>query len=101
MRMIMHLDFPGEPFNSAVRDGTAGKTMEKILKALKPEAAWFTEQDGHRGGILVVDVKKPSDIPGLAEPWFLAFDAEVRFRIAMTADDLGKAGLEKLGKEWG
>jgi hypothetical protein len=36
----------------------------------------------------------------LAEPWFLAFHADVEFRVAMTPEDLKRAGLEELGKSW-
>lgn len=38
--------------------------------------------------------------PALAEPWFLTFQAEVEFRIAMSAEDLKNAGLDELGKKW-
>lgn len=74
--------------------------MKQILDDIKPEAAYFSERDGKRGGILVVNVDSPSDVPRLAEPWFLTFNAEVEFRIAMTAEDLGRADLEGLGKKW-
>lgn len=100
MRMLMQVHLPLEPFNTAVRDGTAGKKIQKILEAIKPEAVYFSEQNGRRGGILVVNVKESSDIPKLAEPWFLTFNAEVRFRIAMTPDELARANLEALGKKW-
>lgn len=100
MRMLMHVDLPLEPFNSAVRDGTAGEKIQRILAEIEPEAAYFSEQGGKRGGVLVVDVETPSDVPRLAEPWFLTFEASVRFRICMTPEDLGKAGLEELGAEW-
>jgi hypothetical protein len=43
---------------------------------------------------------KASDIPRLAEPWFLSFNAEVEFRIAMTPEDLAHADLDALGKKW-
>jgi len=46
-------------------------------------------------------VNHASDIPALAEPWFLQFDADVEMRIAMTPEDLGKSGLDALGKTWG
>jgi hypothetical protein len=97
----MLLQFPIEPFNSAVKNGTVGAKMRQILDATKPEAAYFTERDGHRGGILVVNMDKASDIPRLAEPWFLNFNAEVEIRIAMTPEDLAHAELEALGKKWG
>ena len=101
MRMLMQIKMPLEPFNSAVRDGSAGKKMQKIMEAIKPEAAYFTAQDGCRGGVVVVDLKDPSDIPRLAEPWFLTFNATVEIQPAMTPEDLGRAGLEELGKIWG
>jgi hypothetical protein len=101
MRMLMHIHLPLEPFNTAVRDGSAGPKMQKIMEAIKPEAVYFSEYNGQRGGVLVVEVKDPSQVPVLAEPWFLTFNAEVEFRIAMTPEDLGRAGLEALGKKWG
>jgi len=100
MRMLMHVQLPLEPFNTAVRDGSVGQKMQRILEAIKPEAAYFTEQDGRRGGTLVVNVNDPSEVPALAEPWFLLFNAEVEFRVAMTPEDLGRANLGALGKKW-
>ncbi|MGH7728809.1 MAG: panthothenate synthetase [Vulcanimicrobiaceae bacterium] len=96
----MHVEFPGEPFNSAVRNGTAGQQLQRILADIKPEAAYFSECDGHRGGVLVVNLDDPSDVPRFAEPFFLTFNAEVRFRVAMTPDDLGRSNIEALGKKW-
>lgn len=100
MRMLVHVEFPLEPFNAMVRNGTAGQKIQKILETIKPEAAYFTEFDGKRGGTLVVNVNNASDVPALAEPFFLTFNAEIRVRIAMTPEDLGKAHLETLGKAW-
>lgn len=101
MRMLMTVELPHEPFNTAVREGTVGPTLNRILEDLQPEAVYFTEQDGTRGAVLIVNVDKSSDIPALAEPWFLSFNADCRFRIAMTPDDLAAAGLDELGKKWG
>jgi hypothetical protein len=101
MRMMMMVEFPLEPFNTAVRNGTAGPTMKKILDDAKPEATYFGERDGKRSGILIVNMNSPADVPRLAEPWFLSFNAEVKFRIAMTPEDLVQADLNALGKKWG
>jgi hypothetical protein len=78
-----------------------GKKIERILKETKPEAVYFTEYEGQRGAVMIADVKNASQIPVLAEPWFLLFNADVEFHIAMTPEDLGRAGLEALGKKWG
>ncbi len=101
MRMLMEVHFPIEPFNSAVRDGSIGEKIQNILAAIQPEAAYFTEKDGNRGCTLVVNVDKPSDVPGLAEPFFLTLEAAVEFRICMTPEDLGASGLDRLGETWG
>jgi hypothetical protein len=101
MRMLMTVLPTVEKFNTLVRKGTAGSTMAKILEAIKPETVYFTEQDGRRSAMLIVDVSDASKVPALAEPWFLAFDADVKFRILMTPQDLQRSGLEELGKKWG
>ena len=100
MRMLLEVKFPHEPFNAAVRDGSLGKKMQRILEEIKPEAVYFTEMDGTRGAILIVDLKDPSKVPSIAEPFFLQFNADCKFRIVMTPDVLAKAGLEALGKKW-
>lgn len=100
MRVLLHVRLPHKPFNAAVRDGSVGQKLNRILESIKPEAAYFTEQGGQRGAVLVVDLPDPSKIPALAEPWFLAFEADVEFRVVMSPDDLKRAGLEELGKKW-
>ena len=100
MRIIMLIEFPIEPFNTLTRNGTAGKKIKKILDTIKPESTYFTERDGKRGAILVVNMENASDIPSLAEPWFLGFSATVELRIAMVPEDLEKANLGALGKKW-
>ena len=72
----------------------------KTVEDTKPEAVYFSEQHGQRGAILIIDVADPSKVPSFSEPWFLAFNADVEFHIAMTPEDLQKAGLEELGKKW-
>jgi hypothetical protein len=100
MRMLLKVKIPHAEFNQAVREGTIGQKIGRILEDTKPEAVYFTEQNGQRGAILIVDVAEPSKVPSFAEPWFLAFNADVEFRVAMTPDDLQRAGLEELGKKW-
>jgi len=75
--------------------------MKKILDDIKPEAAYFGEREGKRGGILIVNLNSPSEVPKFAEPWFLTFNAEVEFRVVMTPEDLAKSDLKGLGKKWG
>ena len=100
MRMLMNVKLPPQPFNTAAKDGTVGAKLGKILDTIKPEAVYFTEHQGHRGAVLVVDLPDASKIPVLAEPWFLTFQAECEFRIAMTPEDLKNSGIDSMGKKW-
>jgi hypothetical protein len=100
MKMLMHVRIPSEKFNAAVRDGSAGGKVSRILEETKPEIVYFTEYDGERGAIMIVDVNEPSKVPSYAEPWFLLFDASVEFHVVMTPDELAGAGLDVLGKKW-
>jgi hypothetical protein len=100
MKMLMYVSIPHHQFNAAVKEGSVGAKLNRILEAIKPEAAYFTEHEGKRGAVLVVDLPDASKIPALAEPWFLTFEADVEFRPVMTADDLKKGGLDELGKKW-
>ncbi|HMK34647.1 MAG TPA: hypothetical protein VK463_06255 [Desulfomonilaceae bacterium] len=101
MRMLMNIRIPHEPFNSLVKAGKAGQIISRILEEIKPEAIYFTEQNGMRGAVAIVDIAEPSRVPSFAEPFFLHFHADCEFRIAMSPEDLGKAGLAELGKKWG
>ena len=78
----------------------AGEIIGRVVDDIKPEVIYFTELDGNRGAVMVVDIPSASAVPKIAEPWFLNFDAECEFKIAMTTDDLMQADLTNLGKKW-
>jgi hypothetical protein len=89
-----------EAFNAHVKAGTAGAKVKRILEDLKPEAAYFTELNGHRTAVLIVDLPEASKIPAIAEPWFLQFNAHLEFHPVMSPEDLAHANLDALGKKW-
>jgi hypothetical protein len=104
MRMLLRVSIPVEAGNAAAKAGTLGSTIEQILADLKPEAAyWYADDGGHRSGSIVFDMKDTSEIPAVAEPWFLAFHAKVSFRPVMNTQDLAKAGpsIGKAAKQYG
>ncbi|MEO8735814.1 MAG: panthothenate synthetase [Edaphobacter sp.] len=101
MRMMMIVSFPVETFNAAVKDGSTQAKIKKIMDQVKPEAAYFTALNGKRTAVLIVDLADPSKIPGLAEPWFLTFNASVDLYPVMLPQDLAAGGLDGLGKQWG
>jgi hypothetical protein len=92
MRMMMRVVMDTAKANEGIRSGKLMTSIQKILADLKPEAAYFTANDqGRRTGIIVFDMTSSSQIPKLAEPWFLAFNAEVTFRPVMNPQDLAAA----------
>lgn len=104
MRMLMKVVIPNETGNAAVRKGTLDATIKKILADLKPEAVYFVPTDsGERCGLIFFDMKDSSELPGVAEPWFLAFSAHVTVRPAMTPQDLTAAapGFKRAIKAFG
>ena len=100
MRILMNVRIPHEPFNTLVREGKAGEIIQSIIKDLNPESIYFTEQNGTRGAVVIVNIDEPSKIPSFSEPFFLKFNADCEFRVAMTPEDVGKAGLDELGQKW-
>jgi hypothetical protein len=92
MRMMMKVSIPVEPGNAAIANGTLASTMAGILNELKPEAAYFVAENGVRTGYLFLNMTENSQLPALAEPFFLAFNAAVSVTPAMSAQDLAAAG---------
>jgi hypothetical protein len=104
MKYIMKVKVaPGETGNQVLRDPLFGKKMQDALKEVKAEAAYFTTINGSRGAYIIVNLDDASQIPAVAEPFFLWMKAEIDFYPVMTPEDLGKAGpaIEAVIKKWG
>ena len=103
MRVMLRVELPVETANAAMKDGSLTKTIGSILEEQKPEAAYFLASNGKRTGLLVLDLKDPSQIPELTEPWMLAFNASVEIQPVMIPEDLAKAGpaIEQAVKKYG
>jgi hypothetical protein len=102
MRFLLKVNIPVESGNAAAKAGKLGTTIQSILSELKPEAAYFTDSDGQRTGFIVFEMQDASQIPAIAEPWFLAFNASIELHPVMLPADLAKAGgaIEKAVKTY-
>jgi len=92
MRMLLKASIPVEAGNATIKSGTLGSKIESILAEQKPEAAYFTLDNGMRTGFIFLDIQDSSQLPAILEPWFLAFNASIELTPVMNGEDLGKAG---------
>lgn len=102
MRFLLKVNIPVEAGNAAAKAGKLGPIIETILADLKPEAAYFTDDNGQRTGFLFLDMQDASQIPAIAEPWFLSFNASIELHPVMVPQDLAKAAgaIEKAVKKY-
>ena len=94
MRFLLKVNIPVEDGNDAAINGTLGQTISEILTDLKPESVYFTDDNGMRAGYIFFKMNDASEIPKIAEPWFLAFNADVEFHPVMIPEDLEKASSD-------
>lgn len=92
MRFLLKVNIPVESGNAAAKAGKLGATIQSILADLKPEAVYFTDDNGQRAGFIFLEMKDASQIPAIAEPWFLAFNASIEIHPVMVPEDLTRAG---------
>ena len=102
MRFLLKVNIPVDTGNAAAKAGKLGATIQSILADLKPEAVYFTDDNGERTAYLFLDMQDASQIPAIAEPWFLAFEASIEIHPVMVPDDLAKAAgaIEKAVKKY-
>jgi hypothetical protein len=102
MRCLLKASLPVAEGNAAIADGTLGPTITSILSDLKPEAAYFAQDKGARTAFVFFNLENASQIPAVAEPWFLAFNAHVEIHPAMNIEDLKNAtpGIENAVRKY-
>jgi hypothetical protein len=103
MKYLMKVKIPNEAGNEKVADPQFGLKMQEVLKDVKAEEVYFTTIAGSRGFYAVVDITDASQMPAVAEPFFMWLKAEIDFLPVMTIEDLGRAGdaIASAYKKWG
>ena len=94
MRVMMKVSIPVETGNKALKDGSLSKTMMEFVEQMKPESSYSMPENGNRSAIFFFDLKDPSSIPLVAEPFFLNLNASIEMTPVMNFEDM-KAGVER------
>ena len=103
MRFLLKAELPVESGNKLIKNGKLSEILQTIMEDLKPEAVYFAASNGKRSALVIFDMEDASQMPAVAEPWFLAFNASVEVTPVMLMEDLQKAGpaidlaIEKYG----
>ncbi len=104
MRILLRFSIDPDKGDELIKEGRLGEAMAPILEDLQPEAAYFTDVEGSRGGYLVVNMEDASQIPAMTEPLLLGLGATIHMQPVMTPEDLqGAAGeaLQQMGQKYG
>ena len=99
MRCMLKITIPAEAGNRAIKSGSLPKIMDELAGKLKPESSYFTAEGGDRTAYFFFDFHDVSEIPVIAEPLFMGFDAKLELKPVMNANEL-KAGIEKASKNF-
>jgi hypothetical protein len=91
MRFLLKVNMALDAANAAAKAGKLGTTIQSILADLKPEAVYFAADKGQRTAFIFLEMQDASQIPAIAEPWFLAFNASIEIQPVMVPDDLARA----------
>ncbi len=103
MRFMLSFRMPLDKTNALIKEGKFARIQQSIMEELKPEAAYFTDIDGARGGYLIVNMDDASQLPAMAEPLFFGLGATIQLHLVMTPEDLQKAtpALEQAAQKYG
>jgi hypothetical protein len=93
----MKVSIPVESGNKGVKEGLLPKTVTEFVDKVKPEACYFTAEAGKRTAYLIFDLKDPTMIPSVAEPFFMNLNASIEMTPVMNLEDM-KTGVEKAMK---
>jgi hypothetical protein len=98
MRTLLRVSMDTEKSNDAIKTGSFPDVIRDTVARLQPEASYFYADQGKRTALFVFDLNDSSQIPVIAEPFFMEACATVEFFPAMNLEDL-KSGLQMAATE--
>lgn len=103
MKFLLKVTLVGDTATEAFRDGSMMEKMQRIFNEIKPEAVYFVAEHGRRTQYMVVNVDDPKQLPTVAEPWWLLFNADVSISPVFTLQDMESMGpvLGHIAKKFG
>jgi hypothetical protein len=91
MRFIARVTLPIEAGNRLCADKERSHKFETILSEVRPEHVFFGIENGQRTLFCVCNVENSSELPRIAEPFWLGLQANVEFIPCMNQDEFKKA----------
>lgn len=96
MRMLCKISMDVEAGNKAIQGGHLQKLIASTIEDFKPEATYFVADNGKRTAYFFLDMKDTSQIPVLAERWFMGVNASIELTPAMNPEDVGRGVQEAM-----
>ncbi|MFF7438406.1 hypothetical protein [Streptomyces sp. NPDC008122] len=90
MRMLLKVQMDTTASNEAIKQGKLLQLMESAMQELKPEAAYFTVDNGCRTAFIFFDLSDPTLMPKISEPFFMEIGAKIHYSPVMNPEDLRK-----------
>ena len=102
MRFLLKATIPVDVGNALIHDPDMNKKMDSIMADIRPEAVYFCLEHGQRTIYFVVSIEDTYEMPRIAEPLWLTFEADVEVIPAMSQEDFGKAAgfFEEMAKKY-
>lgn len=92
MRFLVKVSIPTASGNQMIRKPDFPDLMKGLLAELKPEAAYYLAMDGRRTCMFIINADNSSQIPGIAEPFWLAMGADVEIVPVLNQQEFNQAG---------
>jgi hypothetical protein len=91
VRMMLKVQIPPDGGNQAIKAGNQGAIFQALIDQIKPEAVYFTQEDGLRTAYFVYTIHETTDFAAIHEPLIQGFGARVYDMPALTWDELKNA----------